>query len=181
MANLEEKVKAFLGDEKKVEAIAGDQKFLDEVSGGTVTTEAIAEEFKNVGLTLSAGEADEIKKTAGKALDTPLEKLGEIETKNVSGGAWTPESDIPLIGASVGAVGGLGCWIAGTVCRSKAAEAQKAGDTAKSEKLTKAAKGLNIATGACIGLSVAGLAIPKGLQVAWRIKAANELGKKSDV
>ena len=170
MANLEEKVKAFLSDEKKVEAIAGDKKFLDAVSGGTATTQTIAEEFGKAGLALSEDEAKGVEETTKKMLDTPLEKLGEIEAKNVAGGKWQPSFDVPLMGAGVGAVGGLGCWIAGTVCKSQAAKAMSEGDTAKSERLTKAANGLHIATGACVGLSVAGIAVPKTLNIISHVK-----------
>ena len=103
-----------------------------------------------------------------------MEKLSDIEAKNVSGGADimllydAPKhigADVPLIGASVGAVGGLGCWIAGTVCKSKASKELAAGNTEKSKKLTKAANGLHIATGACLGASVLGVGVSKGVGI----------------
>ena len=167
MLIVKDKVKAFLSNEKKVEAIAGDQKFLDAVSGGTATTKTIVEEFGKAGLTLNDGEAANIRDTAKKLIDTPLEKLSEVDTKNVSGGDHLEclLRGLGETGEAVGAISGLGCWIAGTVCKSQAAKALNAGNTEKSKKLTKAANGLHIATGACLGTSVLGLGVAKGVDI----------------
>lgn len=157
MANLEEKGKAFLGDRKKSEAIANDEKFLGAVSSRTANTKTITKEFGKLGLPLSETEEREAKNTTEKPLNTPLEKLGDIELKNVSGGIkgatlWNIEGATAGISLAAG-VGGLGCWIAGKVCRLQAQKATLAGDQSGSEKFTKAVKGLDYATAACLGVT----------------------------
>ncbi len=159
MANLEEKVKAFLSDGKKAEAVANDQKFLDAVSGGTVTNQIIGEEFGKAGLPLSEGEAEEVKDTAKKLLNIPPEKLDEFAAQNISGGL-EDETWYKMKGASIGvslggAASGLGCWVARTVCQSQAHKAALAGNKDQADRLNKAVKGLDIATVSCLGLATA--------------------------
>lgn len=172
MANTEEKVKAFLSDEKKAQVITQNETFLDAVSAGTATPETIAKEFEKAGLPLSTDEARQVKETATKLLNTAPEKLGEIELESTSGGKkWEDKTDaaydISHIVGAVGAVGGLGCWVAGRICRSQAARAEKKGEKTASRVFSKAANGLDIATGVCLGTSVAGLSVGKGIH--WEL------------
>ena len=159
MANLEEKVKAFLSDKKRAQALAQDEVFLGKVADNTITAEEISQKFEESGLPLDTDEAKKVKETAFKALNTPLEKLGAIELKNISGGNTNYPYHIGLAGMTIGGVSGvlgLGCWVAGKICASEANKAARAGETPKSERLTKAQKGLDIATAACLGVAGVG-------------------------
>ena len=159
IANLEEKVKAFLSDEKKTKAIAQDEIFLGKVADNTITDEEISQKLEEVGLPLNTDEAKGVKETAFKALNTPLEKLGEVELKNISGGDTYYPYHIGLAGMTIGGVSGvlgLGCWVAGKICASEAHKAVLAGKTSTSEQLTKAQKGLDIATATCLGVAGVG-------------------------
>ncbi len=159
MANLKENVTAFLTNKGKAEAVANDEKFLDAVSGGTATPEMIAREFGEAGLTLNEADTKEIKEITKKLLDTPPEKLGDLEMKNVAGGFdfnWKLFDAITAYGTMASATSGLGCWVAGRVCQSQARKAMAKGEKSKSNNLSKAAKGLDIAAGSCLGLALAG-------------------------
>ena len=159
MANLKENVKAFLTNKERAEAIANDEKFLDAVSGGTATPEMIGKEFREAGLALNESETKEVKEITKKLLDTPPEKLGDLEMKNVSGGFdfnYKLFEGITAYGSMAGAASGLGCWVAGKVCQSEARKAMAKGEQSKSQNLTKAAKGLDIAAVSCLGVALAG-------------------------
>lgn len=159
MASIEEKVKSFLSNEQKASVIANDEKFLKEISDETATTETIIKKFGDVGLILSENEAKEIKEVISKIFNISLEKLGEIELKNISGGiSDTTLGKLTNISSGItvaSGTGGLSCWIASKICQSQAHKAMDNGEKSKSEKLTKAAKGLDIAAGTCIGLTLA--------------------------
>lgn len=157
MANLKENVTAFLTNKGKAEAVANDEKFLDAVSGGTATPEMIAREFGEAGLTLNEADTKEIKEITKKLLDTPPEKLGDLEMKNVAGGFnYKLFEGITAYGSMASAASGLGCWVAGRVCQSQARKAMAKGEKTKSNNLSKAAKGLDIAAGSCLGVALAG-------------------------
>lgn len=158
MANIEEKVKAFLNDEKKVEALGNDKAFMEKVAGGTATNPDIAKKFSELGLELTPDEAEEVGETATAILTTkPVTSLKDRSLDEISGGGVL---DVVACGSFVagaaGTAGALGCNIAGLVCKHKAATAAVAGDAALSAKYSKAASGLNIASIACGGVGVAG-------------------------
>lgn len=91
MLKSEERIKDFLRNEEKVKALASDEVFIEKVSGGKATPETYAEEFRKLGLELSADEAKEVRKTTMKLLDIPVEELADISLENVAGGALTVE------------------------------------------------------------------------------------------
>ena len=128
----------------------------------------IAKTFKKAGLQLRESKAQEVSKTTRYCAP---QKLADIALQNTSGGIERDPVlvafDVSLMAAATGTVGGMGCWIAGIACSSEGGKAKRKGDTAQSEKLTKAAKSLNIATGVCLGTCVLGLTAGKTIAATY--------------
>lgn len=167
MAKIEEQIKAFLSDEKKAEALANDDAFLRKISGGTATPQEISKKFGELGLELNDEEAKALGKTVADILhNTEFATLDDASLDTISGGSWMGAvSQAGFVAGSVGAVGTLGCHVAGLVCKNKANKAAMAGDMTMSDKYTKAASGLDIATTACAGVTVAGLGVGIGFGI----------------
>lgn len=107
-------------------------------------------------------------KSTTKQFSSRVEKLEDVSLENVSGGV--KPSDVlsyGILATPVGAIGTLGCSIAGFVCQGKATKYMQQGDKTKSEKYSKAAKGLGIATITCAGLATSGVgAVVLGIKLA---------------
>lgn len=169
MANIEEKVKAFLSDEKKMEALGKDSAFIEKMSGGTATIQDISKKFGELGLELTPGEAEAVGETTKKILtETPIAKIDSVSLDAISGGvnALALTSNIAFTVGDVGTVGALGCNVAGLVCRNKAMKAASAGDTVKSAKYSSVAYNLNIISIACGGVGTAGFGVGLGFGIA---------------
>ena len=99
-------------------------------------------------------------KSTTKQFSSRVEKLEDVSLENVSGGVKPSDVlfDYGFVAIQVGAIGTLGCSIAGFDCQGKATKYMQQGDKTKSEKYSKAAKGLGIATMTCAGLATSGVA-----------------------
>jgi len=171
MANIAEKVQAFLNDEKKVEALGNDKAFMEKVAGGTVTNQDIAKKFSELGLELTPDEAEEVGETAVTILKTaPIAVEGD-SLDTVSGGhnALDVAACGAFVAGAVGTVGALGCNIAGAVCKHKGAVAASAGNTALSAKYSKAASDLNTASIISGGIGAAGIGTGLGLGIGSQV------------
>lgn len=98
-----------------------------------------------------------------KSLNKQIEKLQDISLESVSGGYQLNPTTGEVLAAyaifatSAGVIGALGCSIAGFVCQNKASEYMRQDNKEKSEKYSKAAKSLGIATISCAGVATTGL------------------------
>lgn len=161
MPTVEEKIKLFFSDTAKVEALIKDTEFMDKVSNGTADTETYKSEFKKLGLELSEDDLEKVKTVVDKIINTPAKELEDISLENISGGlSYDAQDNLAISGfviGGAGAISGLGCGIASIIHYSKANKAMKSGKVSESKRLSKIAKNLAIAAGACGAVAVPGL------------------------
>lgn len=99
-------------------------------------------------------------KSTTKQFSSRVEKLEDVSLENVSGGVKPSDvlSSYSIVAIPTGTITALGCSIAGFICQGKATKYMQQGDKTKSEKYSKVAKGLGIATMTCAGLATSGVA-----------------------
>ena len=167
MASIEKKVRAFVNDENKVRALSSDGAFMDKVSAGTATPQDIAKKFGELELPLTEEQAEKISKTASIILEkTPIAQMEDSDLDSVSGGYIESSEILTIAGfaaGGAGALGALGCNIAGAVCQHKAKKAATEGNMAKSNKYNSVASKLNIASITCGGVAATGTGLGLGI------------------
>ncbi len=167
MASMEERVMEFVNDEKKVQALSSDEVFMDKVAGGEATPQDVANKFDELGLTLTDDDAKKIIRTANIILQkSPIAKIENSDLGHVTGGGGDLAVSAGVAGYAAGisgALGALGCSIAGAVCHSKANKAEQQGDTKTMREYNTAAKRLNKASITFGAISIAGLGVPIGV------------------
>lgn len=110
-----------------------------------------------------------------KLFNNRIEKLEDTSLESISGG---DDLEDDVFGYSfcvmpVGAIGALGCSVAGFVCQNKASKYMRQGDKEKSKKYSQAAKYLEVSTITCSALAASGALAFGGLFIDAAIERHN--------